>query len=214
MVLHCPPMTPFWERAGRQDNTKGAGKRKDKGKGKGKGKGKRKGKGKGQHMSLQDISKEVSQLKSAVKRVLRRGRSQREEERTKESELREADMKKRNEEIATEQARTCACEETFTGVLVRKCRTYGWIQLDYYYKLPQELQTAVVQMLEAKQKKLYDNGKEDKIFSSFVVFMHSYELKDKKCRLRVGDRLSFKLYTDNIGVGAYDISLVTQADES
>ena len=213
MALNTQPIPPYWERDGRPDNTKGAGRRKAKGKGK--GKGKRKGKGKGKHRSLHTITKEVSQLKAVVKRVLRRGKPQREEERAKESDLREADRKKRNEEVASIQARVCNYpDETFSGVFVRKTRTYGWIRLDYFFRLPSELQTAVMQMLEAKQKRLFDNSKEDKLFNSFVVFMHSYELKDKKCRPRLGDRLSFKLYTDNIGVGAYDISLEEQADDS
>ena len=215
MVLHTDPIAPFWERGGRPENTKGAGRRNAKGKGKGKGKGKNKGQGKGVQTSLHTISKEVSQLKAAVKRVLRRDQPQREEDRAKTNELREADRKKKNQEIVDMQGRQCDHpDQTFNGVFIRKTNTYGWILLDYFFGVPEDLQKAILAMLEAKQTRLYSSGKHDKLFSSFVVFMHSFELKDKKRRPRLGDRLSFKLYTDNIGVGAYDISVTERADDS
>ena len=213
MALNTKPIDPFWEGSRRQDNSGRAGRRKGKGKGKGKGKSAstRKGKGKGEHMALHTITKEVTQLKAAVNRVLRRtDKPQREEERAKQRDLREAERKKKNEEVANNQNRHFQYpEQTFTGRFVRRTGAYGWILIDHFFQMPPDLRTAVWAMLEAKQKKLYEHSKEDKLFDSFVVFMHFYELKDKKKRrLRLNDRLSFKLYTDDIGVGAYEISLV------
>ena len=101
----------------------------------------------------------------------------------------------------------------FTGVFARRIRDYGWIQLDYFYQLPADLKQAIINVLEEKQQRLHDASKNDTLFNSFVVFMHSFELTDKKCRVRPGDRLEFKLYTDNVGVGAYEIRIIERAGD-
>ena len=54
-------------------------------------------------------------------------------------------------------------------------------------------------------------GKEDHFFSSHVVFMHDLEVKEGYEPPNEGDKLKFKFYTDDIGVGAYDIEIVKNA---
>ena len=99
----------------------------------------------------------------------------------------------------------------FTGVFARRVREYGWIQLDYFYQLPADLKQAIINVLEEKQQRLHDASKNDTLFNSFVVFMHKNKRSDKKSWPRPGDRLSFKLYTADVGVGAHEISITHRA---
>ena len=41
--------------------------------------------------------------------------------------------------------------------------------------------------------------------------MHLFEMKEGYDHPKVGEKLKFKLYTDDIGVGAYDIEIVKNA---
>ena len=213
MALNTVPIAPYWERPERPDNNNRAFRRKGQGKGKGKGASGRKGKGKGQNAALHIVTKEVLQLKTAVNKLILKSKKP-EEERAQERELRETDRKKKNEEVVQMQSREYNHPDlTFTGVFARKTKTYGWIILDHFFKLPPDLMQAVMTMLTDKQKRLFENSKEDKLFNSLVVFMHSFELTDKKCRTRPGDRLEFKLYTDSVGVGAYEIRIIERAGD-
>ena len=102
-----------------------------------------------------------------------------------------------------------------TGHLKRRRGSHGWIVLDCLEDLDEvpDIKTRLQEMCSTKRRKIRAEGKEDNLFNSHVVFMHAFEMKEGHEPPNEGDKLKFKLYTDDMGVGAYDIELVTKNEE-
>ena len=193
-----------------------------KGKGKGKGKGKSKGKGKGRMPSelqnwmyqkieqgiRQGLAKVIKQFKANAKGC-GKGKAKSEDERKA---LLQAQEERKEAHKQTSE-RKCSHDETwFTGRLHRRTSAYGWIALTNLELLPQELREATVAMLTEKRKRMLELESKTQLFNTNVVFMHGREVEDDQWRLcHRGDELKFKLYTDNVGVGAYSIQKTTRA---
>ena len=77
--------------------------------------------------------------------------------------------------------------------------------LDRFFETHPEDQDAVIVMLKNMHERLKDPSRKNVIANRFVVFM---DRSDIQCTQRVheGDRLEFKLYRDNQGLGAYEIT--------
>lgn len=115
------------------------------------------------------------------------------------------DRERRSKEIATLQNRTYPWgDKRFTGYILRKNVTYGWCSIHDFYNTPDTLQAAVNKMLKTKQRQLRELLKTDHVFDGFCCFFHIFEIKTKGYT-QEGDELEFKLYQDELGVGAWDI---------
>ena len=193
-----------------------------KGKGKGKGKGKSKGKGKGrmpselQNWMYQKIDQGIRQgLAKVIKQFNKspkgcgKGKAKSEDDRKA---LLQAQEERKEAHKQTSE-RKCLHEETwFTGRLHRRTSAYGWIALTNLELLPEDLREATVAMLTEKRKRMLELESKTQLFNTNVVFMHGREVEDDQWRLcHRGDELKFKLYTDNVGVGAYSIQKTTRA---
>ena len=101
-----------------------------------------------------------------------------------------------------------------TGHLKRRKGSIGWIVLDWLEDLDEvpDIKTRLEEMCSTKRRKIRKEGREDNLFSGHVVFMHLFEMKEGYDHPKVGEKLKFKLYTDDIGVGAYDIEIVKRAE--
>ena len=98
-----------------------------------------------------------------------------------------------------------------TGVFKRRIGSRGWIVLDWPEDLNDTLRTKLDEMCANNRIKIRTEGKQDRLFSSHVVFMHDFEMQKDHEPPDEGDELKFKLYTDNLGVGAYDIEIQKKA---
>ena len=180
------------------------------------GKGKRKGKGKDKAKHEGEGPREIERLVfKAVQKALGKGKSKGKGDAMTEAEQQEearAQQVAKNEEHVAKTNRVKTELET-TGHLARRKGSIGWIILDWLEDLDEmpELKTRLEDMCATNRKKIRKEGREDNLFSGHVVFMHLFEMKEGYDHPKVGEKLKFKLYTDDIGVGAYDIEIVKNA---
>ena len=189
---------------------------KRKGKGKGKGKGKSKGKGKGrmpselQNWMYQKIDQGIRQGLAKVTKQFNKPRKGCGKGKAKSEEDRKAFLQaqqERKEAHKQSSHRLCPHDDTwFTGRLKRRTSAYGWIALANLELLPEDLRQATTAMLTQKRNKMLELKSKTHLFNTNVVFMHGREVEEDQWWLcHRGDELKFKLYTDNVGVGAYSI---------
>merc|ERR1712137_1473427 len=94
---------------------------------------------------------------------------------------------------------------TYTGELLQRGRKYGWIKPANFAKLPEEVQAKVKKMVAAKRKTVKATDSDNKVFSQNVLFVHMSDVEEA-VRVGAGDKVRFRVYIDNEGAGAYDVT--------
>merc|ERR1712048_1527489 len=119
-------------------------------------------------------------------------------------EERKEEIRAKHAEKQAELGRETQGDTFFFGELVQRRKSYGWIKPANFGKLPSEVQTKVKEMMKAKKASVKEHGSENEVFKQNVLFLHMSDVKEG-VKLDAGDRVKFKVYTDNEGAGAYDV---------
>jgi len=95
---------------------------------------------------------------------------------------------------------------TYTGeITMWSWNGFGWIKPDNADKLPADIQKALKEDLEKRQKKAEKNGK-DKPDEAALYFRRADRAETDK-KIQKGAKVSFEIYKDNQGVGASKVTI-------
>merc|ERR1711953_186461 len=94
----------------------------------------------------------------------------------------------------------------YFGELVQRRKSYGWVKPGNFGKLPGDVQAKVKEMMKAKKASVKEHGSENEVFKQNVLFLHMSDVKEG-VKVQPGDRVKFKVYVDNEGAGAYDVTV-------
>jgi len=94
----------------------------------------------------------------------------------------------------------------YEGEVVQRSKTYAWIKPRDPSSLPVGVQSKVQEMCDGFRKRAEEG---DRVFcggiEENVIYVANPDLSVKGAILCVGMQVTFKLYTDNKGVGGYDV---------
>merc|ERR1711933_582638 len=121
-------------------------------------------------------------------------------------EERKEEIRAKHAEKQAEMGRETQGDTFFFGELVQRRKSYGWVKPSNFGKLPSEVQTKVKEMLKAKRANVKEHGSENDVFKENVLFLHMSDVEEV-VKVDAGDRVKFKVYTDNEGAGAYEVSV-------
>merc|ERR1712232_1075252 len=142
-----------------------------------KGKGKGKGKGKKPKQAFADLPEE-----------------------------RKEEIRAKHEEKQDELGRETQGDAFYFGELVQRRKAYGWVKPANFGKLPSEVQAKVKEMIKAKKASVREHESPNEVFKQNVLFLHMSDVKEG-VKVQPGDRVKFKVYVDNEGAGAYEVSV-------
>merc|ERR1712190_507981 len=123
------------------------------------------------------------------------------------SEEKLAEIKEKQEARATEEGRSLEGNATYMGELVKRSKKSGWIKPSNPAKLPAEIKSKIKDMVATRSANAVEHGTEDSIFKGQLIYVRMCDVAPQT-KISVGDKLKFKLYTDNEGVGAHDAKTV------
>merc|ERR1711866_14286 len=112
----------------------------------------------------------------------------------------------KHEEKQAELGRETQGDAFYFGELLQRRKSYGWIKPANFAKLPSEVQTKVKEMVKAKRATVKEAGSDNEVFKQFVLFIHMSDVEEGT-KVEPGDKLKFKVYVDNEGAGAHEVSL-------
>eukprot|EP00930_Biecheleria_cincta_P060918 TRINITY_DN464_c0_g1_i1.p1 TRINITY_DN464_c0_g1~~TRINITY_DN464_c0_g1_i1.p1 ORF type:complete len:194 (-),score=41.64 TRINITY_DN464_c0_g1_i1:129-710(-) len=121
------------------------------------------------------------------------------------SEERKAEIRAKHEEKQQELGRELADDTIYFGELVQRGKSYGWIKPSNFAKLPSDVQAKVKEMLKAKRQAVKQNNSTNEVFKQNVLFLHMSDVEEG-VKVESGSRVKFKVYTDNEGAGAYEVT--------
>merc|ERR1712086_502616 len=121
------------------------------------------------------------------------------------SEGRKSEIRAKHEDKQAEQGREIVGSDTYTGEVVQRGRKYGWIKPFSFGKLPSEVQTKVKEMIKAKKATVREQQSDNKVFNQNVLFVHMSDVEEG-VKVDNGDKVSFKVYVDNEGAGACEVT--------
>merc|ERR1712217_784416 len=121
-------------------------------------------------------------------------------------EERKEEIRAKHAEKQAELGREEQGDTFFFGELVQRRKSYGWVKPSNFGKLPSEVQTKVKQMMQAKKASVKEHGSENEVFKQNVLFLHMSDVQEG-VKVEPGARVKFKVYTDNEGAGAYEVSV-------
>lgn len=121
------------------------------------------------------------------------------------SDERKEEIRARHEEKHQEQGREAVDDAFHFGELVQRRKTYGWIKPAAFGKLPAEVQKKVKEMVKAKRQNVKEHESTNEVFKQNVLFVHMSDV-DEGVKVSPGDRVKFKVYVDNEGAGANEVT--------
>merc|ERR1712129_140824 len=121
------------------------------------------------------------------------------------SDERKGEIRQRHEEKHQEQGREEAGDTFFFGEVAQRGGKYGWIKPSSFGKLPSNVQEKVKEMVKAKKKTVRETESINDVFKSMVLFVHMSDVEEGT-KVSTGDRVKFKVYVDNDGAGAYEVT--------
>jgi len=119
------------------------------------------------------------------------------------SDERKEEIRAKHEEKHAEQGREYTDDTFYFGEVVQRGKRYGWIKPSAFAKLPAEVQAKVKEMVKAKRATAKEYGNE--VFKQNVLFLHMSDV-DEGVKVESGARVKFKVYTDNEGAGACEVT--------
>merc|ERR1719171_76629 len=105
-----------------------------------------------------------------------------------------------------EQGREDVDDTFYFGEVAQRGKRYGWIKPSNFGKLPSEVQSKVKEMVKAKKSTVRESGSTNEVFKQLVLFLHMNDVEEG-VKVDAGDRVKFKVYIDNEGAGAYEVSV-------
>merc|ERR1711862_945789 len=121
------------------------------------------------------------------------------------SEERKEEIRSKHEEKQQEQGRETVGTSFFFGEVAQRGKRYGWIKPSAFGKLPSEVQDKVKEMVKEKRNTAKDKGSQNEVFRHNVLFLHMSDVEEG-VKVDTGSRVKFKVYIDNEGAGAYEVS--------
>jgi len=121
------------------------------------------------------------------------------------SDERKEEIRMKHEEKHAEQGREPQGDTFYFGELIQRGKRYGWIKPSAFGKLPSEVQAKVKEMVNAKRKTVKESGSTNDVFKNNVLFLHMSDV-DEGVKVEQGCRVKFKVYTDNEGAGACEVT--------
>jgi len=121
------------------------------------------------------------------------------------SEERKEEIRAKHAEKQAEQGREEVDDEFHTGSLVQRGKRYGWIKPAAFGKLPSEVQAKIKEMCKAKKATVRQNNSDNAVFNQNVLFLHMSDVEEGM-KIDVGDKVQFKVYIDNEGAGAREVT--------
>jgi len=122
------------------------------------------------------------------------------------SDERKEAIRAKHEEVQAEQGRETVDDEVYTGKVLQRGKKYGWIKPLAFNKLPSEVQAKIKKMCQQKKKTVRANDSPNEVFNHNVLFVHMSDVEEG-VKIDTDDKVQFKVYVDNEGAGAYDVSL-------
>merc|ERR1712048_196262 len=117
---------------------------------------------------------------------------------------RKEEIRAKHEEKQAELGRESAGDTVYFGEIAQRGKKYGWGKPSSFGKLPNDVQTKVKDMIKAKRATVRENDSTNEVFKSNVLFLHMSDVEEG-AKVDTGDRVKFKVYTDNEGAGAYEV---------
>jgi hypothetical protein len=93
----------------------------------------------------------------------------------------------------------------FFGEVLQRGKRYGWIKPSAFGKLPATVQAKVKDMIKEKRKTAKANDSDNPAFNQNVLFLHMSDVEEA-VRVQAGDKVKFKVYTDEQGAGACEVT--------
>merc|ERR1712187_653345 len=120
------------------------------------------------------------------------------------SEERKEEIRAKHEEKQAELGRESAGDTFYFGEIAQRGRKYGWVKPSSFGKLPSEVQAKINDMVKVKRAAVKENDSTNEVFKTNVLFLHMSDVEEG-VKVDTGDRVKFKVYTDNEGAGAYEV---------
>merc|ERR1712194_314054 len=111
----------------------------------------------------------------------------------------------RHEQIHEAQGRELGDDTIYTGEVLQRGKRYGWIKPSAFGTLPGDVQAKVKQMCNKKKQIVKQNDDANTVFNQNVLFMHMSDV-EQGVAVKAGDKVNFKVYTDNDGAGAHEVT--------
>merc|ERR1712176_619348 len=111
----------------------------------------------------------------------------------------------KHEEKQAEQGREIVGDDTYTGEIAQRGKRCGWIKPFSFGKLPSEVQSKVKEMIKAKKATVREQQSDNKVFNQNVLFLHMSDVEEG-VKVDNGDKVTFKVYVDNEGAGACEVT--------
>jgi hypothetical protein len=121
------------------------------------------------------------------------------------SEGRKEEIRAKHEAIQAEQGREIVGDTFFFGEVLQRGKRYGWIKPSAFGKLPATVQAKVKDMIKEKRKTAKANDSDNPAFNQNVLFLHMSDVEEA-VRVQAGDKVKFKVYTDEQGAGACEVT--------
>merc|ERR1712048_877527 len=164
--------------------------------------------GKGKQVVYVPVPVESSwKVKSSFTKGGRKGKGKGKKPKTLFADLpeeRKEEIRAKHAEKQAELGREEQGDTFYFGELLQRRKSYGWIKPSNFGKLPSEVQTKVKEMVRAKKATVKANDSPNEAFKSNVLFVHMSDVEEG-VKVDAGDRVKFKVYIDNEGVGAYEV---------
>merc|ERR1712204_33367 len=121
------------------------------------------------------------------------------------SDKKKEEIRQRHLDKQAEQGREEAGDTFFFGEVAQRGGKYGWIKPSSFGKLPSNVQEKVKEMVKAKKKTVRETESTNDVFKSMVLFLHMSDVEEG-VKVSSGDSVKFKVYVDNEGAGAYEVT--------
>ena len=120
------------------------------------------------------------------------------------SDERKEEIRARHEAVQAEQGREVADDTLYFGEVLQRGKKYGWIKPSAFGKLQSDVQAKGKEMCKAKKKIVRESESDNQVFNQNVLFLHMSDVEEG-VRVGIGDKVKFKVYTDNEGAGACEV---------
>jgi hypothetical protein len=121
------------------------------------------------------------------------------------SDEKKEEIRAKHAEKQAEQGREEIGDVFFFGEVAQRGKSYGWIKPSSFGKLPMEVQEKVKEMMKAKKANVKESQSTNEVFKTNVLFLHMSDVEEG-VKVSTGDRVKFKVYVDNEGAGAREVT--------
>merc|ERR1712048_722454 len=121
------------------------------------------------------------------------------------SEEKKEEIRQRHAEHAAEEGREYVDDETYhEGTLLKRSRCSGWIKPSNPATFPAQVKKKLREMTAAQKKRAIERGTMDS-FNDGVIYLRMCDVVEG-VKVEPDMELLFKVYIDNEGVGAYEVT--------